>query len=248
MRNNGIKLENEIILHIDGKYFNELNNNMKCFIKSIYSTNLNKAKMFKAKKFYNNYKPDIVIEHNGVKKYISIKSGKSCSIHQEHIYSFINFLYDLNCSPELANELKLFQFNDGTKNGSGIIRKNAMDFQENNYDSIKLINSFFNKNEIIDKIIDRLLFAGEYYGVPKVEYIYYGNLEKGIFADRKSIINYLAKKHIFSSSIHVSKLYYQSLHRNLKLELEHEYRRYYIQFKWYSIEEDLKEIIKSKNV
>lgn len=246
MRNKGIQIEKEIITHINGKYFDELNNNIQAFMISIYGINLNKNKKFKVSKFYNNYKPDIVIEHNGIKKYISIKSGKSCSIHQEHIYSFINFLHDLNCPMQVANELKYFQFNDETKDGTGTIRKNAMDFQENNYDSIKLINNFFNRKEIMDKIIDRLLFTGEYFGIPKAEYIYYGNLENGIWADSEKIKNYLKEKHIFSSSIHSSKLYYQSLHRNLKFELEHEYRRYYIQFKWYSIEEDLKEIIKSK--
>lgn len=248
MKSKGIQIENEIIAHINGKYFKELNNNIQNFIIDIYKSSLNKNKIFKANKFYNNYKPDIVIEHNGIKKYISIKSGKSCSIHQEHIYSFINFLYDLNCSSEVINELKLFQFNDGTNNGTGNIRKNAMDFQEKSYDSIKLINKFFNAEGIIDKIIDRLLFIGEYYGIPKVNYIYYGNLEKGIWADSNNIKNYLKKKNVFSASIHISKLYYQSLHRNLKFELEHEYRRYYVQFKWYSIEEDLKEIIKSKSV
>ena len=91
MKNKGIQIEKEIITHINGKYFDELNINIQTFIINIYSSNLNKNKKFKASKFYNNYKPDIVIEHNGIKKYISIKSGKSCSIHQEHIYSFINF-------------------------------------------------------------------------------------------------------------------------------------------------------------
>lgn len=248
MKNKGIQLEKDMISHINGKYFKELNNNIQSFISFLYKDELNKGKIFVANKFYNNYKPDIVIEHNGIKKYISVKSGKSCSVHQEHIYSFINFLQGLNCPDVLIRNLKLFHFNDGTENGSGGVRKNAMDFQETKYEDIKAINSFFNNKEVIGKIVDRVLFSGEYYGIPKVNYIYYGNLEKGYWANSDDIKEHLQTCHTFSSSIHTSKLYYQSLHRNLKFEIEHEYRRYYVQFKWYSIEEDLLKIIKSKKV
>lgn len=246
MKNHGLELEKELINHINKKHFNDLNDNIKKFILILYKDNIDKSALFSAEKFYNNYKPDIVITHNKVKKFISIKSGNSCSIHQEHIYSFLNFLNEINCPDNVTENLKLFHFNDGSLNGNGKSRKNAMDFQENNAKKINEINDFFNKEDIKEKIITRLLFEGEYYGIPIVDYIYYGDLENGIWASKEKIINYLKNKHIYSASIHVSKLYYQSLHRNLKFELEHEYRRYYIQFKWYSIQEDLKEIIKSK--
>lgn len=248
MKNRGLELENELINHINNKYFNDLNENIKKFLLIIYENKIDKSEPFLVKKFYNNYKPDIVITHNKIKKFVSIKSGKSCSIHQEHIYSFINFLNDINCPSNIIENLKLFHFNDGSINGNGKNRKSAMDFQENNSEKINEINSFFNNEDIKEKIVTRTLFEGEYFGIPVVDYIYYGNLEKGICASKEKIINYLKSKHVYSASIHVSKLYYQSLHRNLKFELEHEYRRYYIQFKWYSIEEDLKEIIKSKKV
>ncbi len=223
-----------------------MNDNMKKFISCLFEFDLNKFEI-KAYKYADNYKPDIIITANGFSRYISIKSGGSNSIHQEHLYSFLNFLHiELNFTENLLNNVKLFHFNDSTYNGSGKIRKSANDFQMNNPTIISEINSSLNKPENARKLIDRLLFKGEYYHLPIVDYIYYGDVEKGLWASREEIMDYLLRINRFSASIHVSLLYYQSLHRNLKYDKYYEYKRYYVQFKWFSLKEDLITINKKR--
>lgn len=239
----GLKLEIDIVNHInENKIYEKMCPNIQNFLKHIFNINL-KNKEIHAQKFYENYKPDITITACGITKYISVKSGSNNSVHQEHIYSFINYMKINNeLSEECINLLKEFHFNDGTISGNGLIRESATQFQLNNQDKIQQINIFFNAPDTISETIDRLLFKGEYYNIPVVDYLYYGTLDKGLWASRFEIISYLSNIKTYSASPHISKLYYQSLHRNLKKDLYYEYKRYYVQFKWHSLKEDLEYI------
>jgi hypothetical protein len=241
MNSYGKIIEKEIIEHINKNiYINRMNENMKNFLNSIFDFCLDGVEIT-ANKYGHNYKPDIVITANGISKYISIKSGSQNSIHQEHIYSFIYFLKKLNMNEQEIISLLQFHFNDGTIDGAGNERKNANEFIEKNNDSVLKINEFMNKLEIKKALIERLLFKGEY-NMKVVDFIYYGDIDKGYWADKNKITEYLLNKKFFSCSIHVSKLYYQSLHRNLKFDVYSEFKRYYVQFKWYSLKEDIKYI------
>lgn len=247
MNNNfGKQNEIDIINYINKcKYIHKMNNNLKKFIQEIFDFDLTGIKIA-AFKYYENYKPDIIIEANNTKKYISIKFGKNNSVHQEHFYSFFVFLKEHGATEKSLEYLRFFQFNDGTLDGSGKSRKSAMDFQTTYPTAIKTINSEFNSNNLKKKLINRLLFEGEYHNLPEIDYIYYGDKNDGIWANKKEIFSHLYSINFFSNSIHVSKLYYQCLHRNLKRNNLYEMKRYYIQFKWHSIYEDLMKIKKKK--
>lgn len=240
--NNGKQNETTILNYINTKRkISEMNDNIKNFIKFLFPTITEKDSVF-AKKYGENYKPDITIEFNGTKKYISIKKGESNSVHQEHIYSFINYIEDLGAEKQITNIIRKFHFNDGSIDGSGKVRKAANDFQDTHKKEIQIINNYFNSNNNKRKIIERLLIKGEYPSVSQVDALYHGTIEKGVWANSDEIIKYLNEVNLYSSSPHVSKLYYQSLHRNLKQDIYFEFRRYYVQFKWYSIKDDLTSI------
>jgi len=143
----------------------------------------------------------------------------------------------LAISAQLDDWLLLFQFNDGTLNGKGYIRRSAIDFLSNNKETIKKINISLDK--IKKKILYRIFIKGEYYHLHSVDYIYYGNEKSGMWASSEELIDFFCNTNIYSNSIHISKIYYQTYHRNLKFNLNYEFRRYYCQFKWHSIKEDL---------
>lgn len=246
MNNIGLTTEKSMINYInEKKYLRNMNDNIKKFLSSIFDFDVLNHEI-KACKFADNYKPDIIITANNVSKYISLKTGNSNSIHQEHLYSFIEFLRNFNISNKAIKTLKYFQFNDKTLDGSGKQRRDANDYIKNHQQEIYELNLFFNNNTVKEALIKKLLFEGEYFHIPSVDYIYYGDIEYGLWASKTEITNYLKSINLFSSSIHTSKLYYQSLHRNLKFDKYYEYRRYYIQFKWYSIKEDLKYILEKR--
>ena len=238
----GLDTEYEIINHINKhKYINKMNKNISSFLKEIFNSALENV-LISAHKYYENYKPDIVIEADSKKIYISIKNGKDNNVHQEHIHSFCNFLSEINIKPIIINYLKLFHFNDGSKNGSGNNKKDAYDFYKNNANLCARINNELNKTEYRIKCLNRILFDGEYHNLPSVDYIYHGSYEKGVWASKKEILKYLLTQQINTYSIHVSKLYYQAWQRNLKNNDGSEFRRYYVQFKWHTIEQDLHKI------
>lgn len=247
MKNNGLENERRIIEKMNNKYYDDLSYDIQNFVKEVFSTNIDKLKPFKAYKYYNNYKPDMVLCHNGVEKYISVKTGYSCSVHQEHVYSFLFFLIDNNCNKNIVNAFRYFQFNDDTINGCGVTRSNAYNYIESKQEEIQSINNLLNNTELKKRLIDRILFKGEYNKIPAVDFIYYEDDTEVTWASRENILEYLSSINFYSSSIHVSKIYYQVLHRNLKNEIAYEYKRNYIQFKWYSLKKDLKLISKIKS-
>ena len=87
----------------------------------------------------------------------------------------------MNIEKHHIESLLKFHFNDGTSNGSGINRKSADDFINENFSIVASLNNILNSPQIKEKIIDRVLFKSEYYHIPEVDYIYYGHLEKGLY-------------------------------------------------------------------
>lgn len=244
--NNGKGNETAIINYINKKRtLSEMNDNIKNFVKFLFPE-ITESNSVTAKKYGENYKPDIVIEFDNKKKYISIKSGDCNSIHQEHIYSFTNYIENLGANKETISLIKKFHFNDNTLDGTGEFRRSASEYQLYNQKDIQIINNFFNKEEIQQKLIKRILIKGEYHHAECIDAIYHGTIEKGIWATSQEIIDYLSKEKVYSASPHISKIYYQSLHRNLKYDIYFEFRRYYVQFKWYSLKQDLITITKKR--
>lgn len=235
----GLQIEYEIINHINkNKYASKMNKNIRTFLEEIFNENLDNI-LITATKYCDNYKPDIVIKAGTKKVYISVKSGKDNSVHQEHIHSFCNFLSELNINSYIIDYLKLFHFNDGTINGSGSNKRDAFDFYKSNSNLCIEINKELNKIENKKQCLKRILFEGEYHNLPSVDYIYHGSYKKGIWASKEQILEYLLSKHLDTLSIHISKIYYQVWQRNLKNIEDSEFRRYFVQFKWHTIEQDL---------
>ena len=66
-------------------------------------------------------------KYKGIKKYVSLKSGRAESIHQEYIKNFILFLRSLGISKRTQQTILLYQYGDGTMDGSG---KRRMKYHE----------------------------------------------------------------------------------------------------------------------
>lgn len=65
----GLNVENEIINHINtNKYIHNMNANIRSFLKEIFNDQLSNTRIV-AKKYCENYKPDIIIQA-GDKKYM----------------------------------------------------------------------------------------------------------------------------------------------------------------------------------
>lgn len=241
----GFENEYDLRESLSNKTYEELNNNLKNFVHFLFP-NVKCNDRINCYKGLSGQKPDIVIKVNNSKKNISIKKGSGNSVHQEDIDSFIDFLATLNISDKAKIELIKYHWADGTTDGKGKIRVSSAEYKSNHKEEIRLINNELNEKDILVKIITRILFKGKSDSYEEVDAIYYGNEEKGLWASKDEIINYIVTNKFSNNSIHFGPLTYQIWNRCLNFNPKTENRRNVMQVKWGTIEFDLSKIMEER--
>ena len=237
----GYQNEVNFVKAINNKKYRNLNPNMKEFVRFIFN-DIKDEDIIECKRYRTYDKADVYIKLNNTIKNISIKSGTRVSVHAETINSFVIFLNEINIRENIINYLLLYHFGDFTKDGTGNIRMPASELKEKYRREIKIFNKYVNYKNIIKKVIVRCLFEGTI-KKNKADYIYYGNVLNGLYASKEEIINYFCdNKATEIISPHFSYLIYQNWNRNIIYNPKLENHRYYCQFKWPSIVEELTKI------
>lgn len=238
--NDGFENEKELELYISNNTYGEYNENIKNFLSSIFKEDFNPNLPFYAEKVSGQVKPDIYISHNNIKKYISIKKGSGNSVHQEKIEVFFPFFSNL-LDENYENSLKKFHYGDDTIDDTGIHRFNANECKVRYKTDIDFLNKKLNKWCILKIFLDKFLFLGNI-GNISVDFIYYGTVDKGLWASKNEVIHYIKNKIFLVNGIHFGPLTYQVWGRNENWTAVHPDRRYVMQVKWGSLEKDLKNI------
>ena len=103
-------------------------------------------------KRYLHEKPDLILTLNGEIKFISVKSGRSVSAHEESLTSIIPFLRSLGVNDHILKTIVYFHYGDGTLDGTGLSRFTSNDLR-------RVMNSYFleashylSKKEIVFQI------------------------------------------------------------------------------------------------
>lgn len=241
--NKGIKKEEEFAQYLNGKKYKELNDNLKCFIKFIYK-DIDEDGLIKCEKLKTKDKTDVIINYNSISKNISLKSGKGVSIHVESIISFVAFLKNIRINENIINYYLKYHYGDDSLNGSGKVRFSAEEAKTRYEKEILVFNKYVNHNNIIIKAVNRFLFDGVT-GDNRADYIYYGDINNGIWCSKNEIINYFVKnKSMDLIAPHFSGLTIQNWCRNIVYNKRMESHREYIQIKWFNIVDDITKIRK----
>lgn len=235
---NGFQNENDIIGYLDNSKYCSLNKNMKQFIRFLYPT-INDDDIIHAQSGISGQKPDMILNVNNIKKYISIKIGSGNSVHQESIDLFIDFLTALNISLNSKIELLKYHWGDGTIDGTGKNRISSSEYKSTHQNELNLINNEVNKKNALEKIATRILFRGKNESFDLVDVIYYGDINTGHWASREEILDYFTSNTFNSDSIHFGPLSYQIWNRCLNFNPNTENRRSVMQVKWGSLLQDL---------
>lgn len=240
---NGFKNEYEFCNKLNNKKVENLDFLFMEFICDIYDNVSNndiiKASIDKGKKKY-----DIVININGIIKRISIKKGIKNSVHVESIYNFIDFLIENKIPRKIIIEYLKYHYADETTNGTGKIRLSVEEYKKDNQDKIDLINKYINKDDILEKIVDRFILKGNI-SDEAIDVLIYGITNDFIWIKKDEIRDIiLLKKDVYSTSVHFGPLTIQTLDRCLNYNSKYEKKRYCIQVKWYNLADD---IIEYKN-
>ena len=90
--NSGEQNENNIAKYLNLKMVKELNEFWKEIIYKMFPTAQDADIIHSFLIDARHVKPDIIVKINKIQKLISIKTGHNPSVHQEHIYSFYDYL------------------------------------------------------------------------------------------------------------------------------------------------------------
>lgn len=244
-KNNGFKNEIDLREYINNHYFSDYNDNIMNFLKFLFNNSLNLEEKFFASKPIGQVKADLEIKHNNITKYVSIKVGSGNSVHQEAIEVFFPFIED-HFGDKILNYLKLFHYGDDTIDDTGKERYSAAECKKRYSNQIENLNNYFNNWLHLNIFLDRFLFRGNTKNGTIVDCIYYGTVEKGLWASRDEIKNYFKNNEFKSNNLHFAALTYQVWGRNNNFKALHPERRYTMQVKWGSIEENLKKITEER--
>lgn len=245
MNNLGLKNEDEIVKSLNHKRIKNLNGNLQNLIRFIFNEKTPNLKL--GCKLTDNYiKPDIVITCDREEAYVSIKSARASQLHTENIKSFILFLRSLGVSTETQKTILYYHFGDGTLDGSGKVRNNYHTVYNWLKDKIALANQELNDRfDLIEKVVDRVLFQGVDVTAPAAEFIYSGDIDFGVTVSKRQMMSYIKKKTwSFYDNLHIGPILLRPHARYADRAIVSDDRRNHICCYWTHFAEDLKYIDK----
>lgn len=140
-------------------------------------------------------KCDFVISYQGKKKGVQLKTGKAEVVHCEKVNTFIPFLRSIGVSEETLRTLLLYQFGDGTLDGTGSRRHSTNEVLIWLKDRIKKANKELNSDkELMKKFVDRVMFQGVDLEAMPANCIFIGDIEYGVVATKKQIFKYIDRR------------------------------------------------------
>ena len=242
--------ENEVYIAeaLNGKKFYELNINLQAMIRDLFGQP-NEKETIECEIFDGPYKPDITIRYKGQTKYVSIKCGRANELHGENIKPFVLFLRSLGVSKRTQVTLVLYQFGDGTIDGTGKRRMNNLEVNNWLRKRLKEANDELNMNrEVINKTLDRVMFQGILESSTPAEYIYFGTPEIGKVVSKKQIQAYVnSRGWRFFQCLHIGPIFLKPHARYTRSRIKDVQRREEVYCYWPNLADDLDRISKRFN-
>lgn len=240
MINQGKDFEDELCKALNKKKIGSLNQNLQHFIRHLFpEANFHQKIMCE---LTDNYvKPDIIITWKRRVARVSIKTGQASTLHGEDIKPFILFLRSIGVSTETQKTILYYQFGDGTLDGSGEKRMNYHDVYNWLEERIAKANQELNDRfEIIEKVVERVVFQGVNPTADPADYVYYGDLDYGVVISRKQIMSHIKKKSWnYFDNLHIGPILLKAHARYAERQIVSDARRRKITCYWSHFAEDM---------
>lgn len=240
----GYIIEKEFELSLNRKRFKEVNLLFKDMINNLYG-DVSPNSIIYAYCPAGKKKADLKVKINGVTKNFSIKTGAKNSVHLEHMNTFMDYMGSIGLNFFWKWRFKKYHYADGTSNGSGRKRLSVAEYKKGHSFDINCINSIINKDDMLLKSINRFIFDGRLGGTCDV--ILYGEPDDFLWVTKSEVVSYIKNNKFKSSAIHFGPLTIQPWTRNLNFTEKREYQRHYIQLKWYSLFDDIIQIMSRRD-
>ncbi|MDA9748194.1 hypothetical protein N9V18_03590 [bacterium] len=252
--NNGFLIENKLKELINNKKFFNMDPVVKNILK-LKLDNISNDKIFSCEKNEGkglSKKTDLEISVEGeVVCRLSIKSGTGNSIHQENIYSFVEFLESFGAPKNQIDALLFFHWGDTSYDGSiskdnTQLRMSSREIITRYPRIIETIRQLFNQQS--EPILNRVFRGSNTSSKPDI-LVYTNNylLHEIIFSPIVDIIKHQKKINVSQKNVQLGNLTFQNWNRCLKgQELTSNKHRNDIQFKYSKLYEDLLKINNEK--
>lgn len=239
-KNDGLYVEDSILVNLNGKKVSEVSNNLRFMLKAIYGA-LDDEAFIKCSKTDDAFKPDLVIEINGVTKYVSVKTGSAENVHNEVVGYFVDYLKSEGISDKTIETILLYQYGDGTTDGSGTDRKGYLAIRTELDKRIKQANEELNWNkEFVFKTIYRCILQGVNDKGPMVDAIYFGTKDYGITCTRKQLLTHIRRRNFsYFENLHIGPLLLRPHSRYSGTDVKSERNKSRIVAYWPNLNADL---------
>ena len=206
--NKGLQNEALIAEYLNGKKYSEINANLQTLIRDIFGAE-KECSFIQSGVMDGPYKPDIYIRYKGQTRFLSIKHGRTNEVHHENIKKIILFLRKYGVSKETQKTILLYQYGDGTLNGTGKKRLDNMEVRMWLNKELQRANDELNDNlELINAFSERALFQGIDETADHVDYIYFGSPEYGKVVSKKQVMKYIdTKSWHFMQCLHIGPIF-----------------------------------------
>lgn len=245
---NGLMNETEIINHLNCMLFGELDSKWQQHIKTMFPFIVDDDIIY-ARPFPDHQaKPDAIIKVRNSCEYLSIKSGRNPSVHQEEFFTFQNFMKKMGVPKNVLRTIYFFHFGETKKlnnNGKPFTKEEL----EEKYGKYFLkASQILDNPDIIKAMIKRTIIKGASSRRIGLTYLYFGNVDKGFLLSKEDIYSLVLNYREHKSSIHFGGLNYQPGGRK---RTSPDYR--YVRIKWpilspmfYLTDEEIREVVDGK--
>lgn len=248
-REYGLKNEYDIINYLNEKTYKELDKKWQKHLKTMFPFIKTNDVITCRHYEEESGKPDIVITVRHTNIYVSIKTGKKCSMHQEPFETFADFLRKKGVSERTIKTIEFFQYGKTDKLSNNGKPFTPFELKEKYSKYFTEASKDLDKTELIDDIVFRCILKGCVLKRYKVNFLYYGNLEQGFLLSEEEIYSLVNQyRNHDKTAIHFGGLNYCPDERK-----RNDDRYHYCRIRWpilallyYRTEKEIKDIISGK--
>ena len=240
--NYGLQNERDFVTLFHEKYFYELDENSKCFLKDLFENAIDNDERIVAWKNNGFQKADIFIKYKKNLRAISLKCGSNNSIHCEQAQEFKRFLKELNIPYRVIDCYMSYHFGykkDETGHNDYSSTLSAEEYKSLYQEDIDLLNETINKTKILIEMVDRFLIRGRNANYD-IDALISGTTNDYVWILKYDIYDLiLSKKDVYYSSPHIGCLIMGPKKRNLDNKIDNIKDRYKVSVRWNYLREDI---------
>ncbi|MCR5505384.1 MAG: hypothetical protein K6F07_00085 [Bacilli bacterium] len=247
--NEGELKEREVIYDLDNHYVRDLSNNMRFLLRALFGV-IDDNKLVKCYKVDDVCKTDFVIEYDDRKRNVSMKSGKAVIVHNEILSCFLSFLKEKGISDRTLETIALFQYGDGTTDGSGNNERHSYDdLQSSLQERIREANIELNKDmDFILEVLDRCVFKGSHKEYLEADCVYFGDRNYGNVATKNQFFKNTRRRGFdFYNHLHIGPILLRPHSRYINKDITYQKNRDRIVCYWPNLREDIEFMSKRFN-